>query len=154
MAREAQVAMSERELLTARTAIAVLVEQEMGLCVSELIINVMGPKSEKKEATRLENNLAESSKALEDAMAKERYLGSQVNKYQELVVRNGSGLREALEVRGKAAEVVKVARNNWAKADVEVERKRAALAGAEATLRETRVMVGEASANTARPKSA
>ena len=102
----------------------------------------MGPKSEKKEATRLENNLTESSKALEDAMARERYLGSQVNKYQELVVRNGSGLREALEVRGKAAEVVKVARNNWAKADVE--RKRAALAGAEATLRETRVMVVEA----------
>ena len=37
---------------------------------------------------------------------------------------------------------------------MEVERKRAALAGAEATLRESRAMVGEAFANTARAKSA
>ena len=66
------------------------------------------------------------------------FLGSQVAKYQDLVTRNGTAMREALDVRGKAAEKVKVARSDWAKADGEVERRRPTLAGVEATLRETR----------------
>ena len=119
---------------------------------SELIIITMAPAKEK--ATRMEKNLEVASTALEDALARESYLGSQVAKYHDLVTRNGMAMREAFDVRGKAAEKMRVARSDWEKADGEVERRRVTLAGVEATLRETRVMVGEASADTALAKSA
>ena len=96
------------------------------LCVSELIIITMAPAREK--ASRMEQNLEVASKALEDALARERYLGSQVAKYQDMVTKNGIAMKEAFEVRGKAAERMRVARSDWEKADGEVERKRVTLA--------------------------
>ena len=75
-------------------------------------------------------------------------------KYQDLVTKNGMAMKEAFEVSGKAAERMRVARSDWEKADGEVERKRVTLASVEATLKETRAMVGEASAKTALAKSA
>ena len=117
-----------------------------------LIIITMPPT--RRADSRMEQNLVVASKTLEDALARERYLGSQVAKYQDMMAKNGMAMKEAFEVRGKAAERMRVARSDWEKADGEVERKRVTLASVEATLKETRVMVGEAAAKTALAKSA
>ena len=63
------------------------------LCVSELIIIKMAQAREK--ATRMEQNLEVASKTLDDALARERYLGSQVAKYQDMVAKNGMAMKEA-----------------------------------------------------------
>ena len=48
----------------------------------------------RKADSRMEQNLVVASKTLEDALARERYLGSQVAKYQDMMAKNGMAMKE------------------------------------------------------------